>query len=165
MIKFDYKEYQKDGGAKKKSFEMPPAGADVIAIIRKDGTEEKTSAKGNKYWQVKMEIIGDVGTGYYLYYSIPEGEYQMSFLGRLLEATGIDIKKVKNVDILKLVGKKVRVRIKHEMRGGSTKAVINYFLAYNSSIEGMSAPEPAVVENTESSNDATKEAGSDDMPF
>ena len=161
-MEFDYKSYQ--GQSKgKKSFDMPPPGSDVVAIIRKEGTEERVSKRtGNKYWQVKLEVIGDVGNGYYLYYSIPEGEYQLSFLGRLLEATGIDLKKVKKVDIMKLVGKKVRVRIKHELQNGASKAVINYFLPYNAQIEGVAASEPAVVENEPA---AAEGATDDPMPF
>ena len=115
---------------------------------------------------MKLEVISDVGRGYYLYYTIPEGEYQMSFLGRLLEALGIDLRKVKSVDFMKLVGKRCRAKIKNETRGGETRASVNYFMPYSDKIEVVKEDGAASV-NDESGDDTAEEGGTSDeaMPF
>jgi len=164
QVKFDFAEFKaSDKGVAK--FEMPPADVEAVCIVRKDGTEERVSkTSGNKYQQVKLEIISDPGRGYYLYYSIPGGEFQMSFLGRLLEALGFDLRKVKAVDYNKLVGKRCRAKIKHELRGGVTRAVINYFMPYNKQIEAIEAKEAASIDDTTAKPD--EEGTSDEnMPF
>jgi hypothetical protein len=162
---FSNKEF-KDTDKGKKSFDIPPAGAEVVLVVRKDGTEERVSkTTGNKYQQVKMETISDVGRGYFFYYTIPEGEYQMSFLGRMLEAMGFDLKKVKAVDFNKLVGKRCRAKVKHELRGGESRASINYFLPYNAQIEAVTADAAASVKDDNAGDDVGESNDEPPMPF
>jgi hypothetical protein len=89
----------------------------------------------------------------------------MSFLGRMLEAMGFDLKKVKAVDFNKLVGKRCRAKVKHELRGGESRASINYFLPYNAQIEAVTADAAASVKDDNAGDDVGESNDEPPMPF
>jgi hypothetical protein len=68
----------------------------------------------------------------------------MSFLGRLLDACGFDVSKPFNFEPKALHGKRCRVKVKHEMRNGNERAVVNYFLRYDKAIEQIPDHGPVV---------------------
>jgi len=121
---------------------------------------------------VKLEVLNGASAGYWLWYTVPTGEYQMAFLGRLLTAMNIDITKKVEVSIDGLVGKRCIAKIRHETRNGGTKAVVNYFRPYDAeianikdagaSVKKRSAPKPP------DPLDAIEDEGGvddDDLPF
>jgi hypothetical protein len=154
------------------AFDIPPAGAEVVAIIRQKDTEFRTSSNtGNRYLNVKAEVLSTQGRGYYLFYTVPEGQYQASFLGRLLDGIGIDTTKRVKLSVSMLHNKRFRARIKHETRDGKTRAIIHYFLRYDPAIDKVPDITPQAqaqtrrpVAATEASQTAATQEN-EDVPF
>lgn len=163
--------FNPDEAGEERKFEIPAADSEVVLVVRKEATEWRNSKRtGNRYLNVRLETMSGPGKGYWFYYTIPEGQYQSSFLGRLMDACGLDTKSRTKVTIGMLIGCRCKVRVKHEVRDGERRAVINYFLKYDPAIEGMTDDKPKVTRTASSapvradSPSMAKEAH-DDLPF
>lgn len=169
MLRFNPDEVEGDDSPR--NIVLPEANSDVVAVIRKDATELRTSkTSGNQYLNVKLEVLTGAGKGYWLFYSVPSGQYQSTFLGRLLTGCGVDTRTARDVAVSELAGMRCRVHIKHVVSGGKTKAEIQYFLKYDASVKTIADNTAQVTPNaapkaSRPATPAAQETDDDNLPF
>lgn len=135
-----------DGDMGHKEFVIPEAGSQVALVVRRDTTEwRKSKRTGNEYLNIRLEVLNGPAKGYWLYYTVPTGDYMIAFLGRLLQAMGYNMNEKMEFSIDEIIGKRCEAKIRHEVNNGTNRAVINYFMKHNPKVYEIADNKASVI--------------------